>query len=255
MPANPYYQADGITLWHGDMREVLPSLGVVADVCVTDPPYGETSLSWDRWPTSWPDLVAGSLPDVTSMWCFGSMRMFLDQRDQFRGWKLSQDVVWRKRVTSFNPGDRFNRVHEHVLHFYRGPWGDVHHQPPRVPAKKRLAGDVISRSANEAGVLGARGGSTMVSDGLAYVETVLEADMPRTTSVHPTQKPLGLLTPLIVYACPPGGTILDPFAGSGSTLDAARASGRKAVGVEADERYCDLIASRLSQGDLFGETA
>ena len=64
---------------------------------------------------------------------------------------------------------------------------------------------------------------------------------------HPTQKPLGILSPLITYSCPPGGLVLDPFMGSGSTLVAAKQLGRRAVGIEAREDYCEIAAGRLQQ--------
>ena len=69
----PYWADETCALYVGDMREVLPALGLEADCVVADPPYGETSLAWDRWPEGWLDVAA----QVTrSMWCFGSLRMF-----------------------------------------------------------------------------------------------------------------------------------------------------------------------------------
>jgi site-specific DNA-methyltransferase (adenine-specific) len=237
-----YYEDDSVTLYLGDCREVLPLKDQV-DAIVTDPPYGETSLEWDRWPNDWPLLIPSN-----SMWCFGSMRMFLDRRDDFTGWKLSQDVVWEKHNGPGFTADRFRRVHEHALHWYRGDWADVYHDTPRefTGGKKTR----VKRNQLDKGWYGDRGQSVDVRDGTTYVRSVIYARSMHSLAIHPTEKPVGLLEPLVAYACPPGGTVLDPFAGSGSTLDAARSTGRRAIGIEAREDYCEAIARRLSQGVL-----
>ncbi len=251
----PYYADGRVTLYHGDMRDVLPGLNVVADVCITDPPYGETSLAWDRWPKGWPTLVAAALPPVTSLWCFGSMRMFLEQRDEFAGWRLAQDVIWEKGDGTGFATDRFRRVHELALHFYRGSWSELHHVPRREPISTSDKSSK-SRSADRTPHTGRIGNDDGYrDDGFRLPRSVQRVTNMRFRSTHPTEKPTGILDPLIAYSCPPGGTVLDPFAGSGSTLDAARCTGRKAIGVEAHEPYCEVIARRLSQGDLFGGAA
>lgn len=80
--------------------------------------------------------------------------------------------------------------------------------------------------------------------------------VPLANRIHDCEKPIRLLDHMITTASRPGDVVLDLFAGSGSTLEAARAAGRKAVGVEIDERYCELIAQRLDQMCLdFGEPA
>ena len=73
---------------------------------------------------------------------------------------------------------------------------------------------------------------------------------------HPCEKPESMLRHMVEVSTRPGGLVLDPFAGSGSTLEAARNAGRRAIGIERDERYCEVIASRLSQGVLdFGDAS
>lgn len=249
----PYWSDDGVALYLGDCREVLPELGLQADAIVTDPPYAETSLAWDRWPDAWPTLAATA---ARSMWCFGSMRMFLDRGHEFTtaGWKLSQDYIWEKHNGSGFAKDRFRRVHETATHWYLGPWGGVHHQPPREPAQFDGKDRSVSTSAARVPHTGTIGAHRYEDDGLRLARSVRRSPSVR-RGVHPTEKPVPVLLDLIEYGCPPGGLVLDLFAGSGSTLDAARQSGRRAVGIEADERYCEAAAKRLSSQLTFGETA
>jgi site-specific DNA-methyltransferase (adenine-specific) len=74
-------------------------------------------------------------------------------------------------------------------------------------------------------------------------------------AIHPMEKPGRLLQFLLEYACPSGGLILDPMAGSASTLLTARLLGRRAIGIEAREKYCERAATRLAEPDLFGGVA
>jgi site-specific DNA-methyltransferase (adenine-specific) len=123
----PYYADDSVILYCGDMAKVLPELGLTFDCIVTDPPYEETSLRWDRWPDGWPTVVAEL---SAAMWCFGSLRMFMEQRQQFGPWKYSQDIVWEKHNGSGFHADRFKRVHEQATFWYQGPWSGIRHETP-----------------------------------------------------------------------------------------------------------------------------
>lgn len=242
----PYWEDTdaGIALYLGDMREVLPALGLQADLIVADPPYAETSLAWDRWPDGWPTLAAQY---SRSMWCFGSMRMFLDRASEFDEWKLSQDVVWEKHNGSGFAKDRFRRVHEVATHWYRGDWRDIHHDTPRVPATYDSKGRTASsRFASRTPHTGEIDATPYIDDGQRLARSVLYVKSMQRAAIHETEKPIGILDPLIRYACPPGGLVVDPFAGSGSTLDAARQAGRRGIGIERHEPYIEAAARRLS---------
>ena len=241
----PYY-ADGlITLYLGDCREIVPTLDA-CDVVITDPPYGETSLGWDQRVAGWLGLMPSS-----SLWCFGSLRSFMAETDAFTaaGWHMSQDVVWEKHNGSGLAADRFRRVHEIAAHFYHGSWSEIYHQPQYT---HDAAPRTVRRKALPPQWQGARGPTVYRSEdgGPRLMRSVIRVRTEHMRALHPTQKPIGVLVPLIAYSCPLGGVVLDPFAGSGSTLVAAKQLGRRAIGIEIDERYCEIAAQRLAQETL-----
>ena len=233
----PYYEADGIVIYHGDCREMLDDIAV--EVCITDPPYGETSCAWDSRAEGWLPLL-----QVRDLWCFGSLRFFVENASEFDGWKLGQDLVWEKQNGSGFAVERFLRVHELVTHWYQGAWSASYHDTPRV---KRSGGSKSVRSRGETPHRGAIGSAGYVDDGLRLVRSVVRCQNEQGSALHPTQKPLELVRFIAQYSCPPAGTIVDPFMGSGTTLRAAKDLGRKAIGIEIEERYCEIAADRLAQ--------
>ena len=207
----PYFQDDYETIYHGDCREIVPTLGRF-DLLLTDPPYGierfrkgfgttrfrglgcETKgIEWDVAPDA--EWLAALLAVAPLAVVWGMNNLPLPTTEHF--------LVWDKEQTV----DNFASAEL--------AWCNL-----PTPAQVFRFG--IHRHNHSKG-----GG-------------------------HPTEKPTGILEPLITYGCPPGGTVLDPFAGSGSTLDAARQTGRRSIGIEAREDYCEMAAARLSQGSLLG---
>lgn len=251
-PPTPYFEDDRVSLYHGRFEEILPSLGVTADLIIADPPYGETSLEWDRWPDGWPSVAA---EHGRAMWCFGSMRMFLDRRDEFGGWKFSQDVVWEKHNGSNLANDRFNRVHENASFWYQGEWSSIYHEPPTVAmAVKRT----VRKKPRPAQWIGATGENIYTSHdgGPLLMASVIFARSMHGRAINETEKPTEILEPLITYGCKPGGLVVDLFAGSCSALVTARNTGRYAIGFELRESQCEKAALRLAQGSLdFGEAS
>jgi site-specific DNA-methyltransferase (adenine-specific) len=241
--AEPYWQDDFVTLYHGNALQLLPSLR--ADAIITDPPYGETSLEWDRWPASWPALAAEA---ASSMWCFGSLRMFMEHAFELLAWKQSQEIVWEKHNGTNPQNDRFRRVHELAVHFYRGDWNAVYKQP--VMTHDATARTV--RRKKRPPQWGDIGAASYRSEdgGPRLMGSVIYARSCHGSAVHPTQKPEAIVQPLIEYSVPPGGTVLDCFAGSGTTLAVARKTGRRAIGIEAREEYCRVIVDRLAQKEM-----
>lgn len=238
----PYYDHAGIQIFHGDCREILPTLPKV-DAVITDPPYGETSLEWDSRCSGWVKCL-----QTNCLWCFGSFRFFLASSGEFKAWKFGQEVIWEKQNGSGFCTDRFNRVHEIIVQFYNGMWSDLRHEVPRLAAVNwKRSHRAFKRGAtpHRVGIESA----PWQDEGLRLERSVIYARNCHTPSgaAHPTQKPVQLLERLILYSVGEVGTVADPFMGSGTTLVAAKNLGRKAIGIEIEERYCEIAARRLSQ--------
>jgi site-specific DNA-methyltransferase (adenine-specific) len=221
----PYYQDDQVTLYHGDCLEVDAWLR--ADVLVTDPPYGmavvEGSNRLNKHLAIAGDGDTNARDEALQRWgsrpglVFGTWRVEKPQG-------VRNCLVWDKG-TDLGMG---------VL---TTPWGLSHEEiyaigewPPLIPGGRVREGGTPCRS-----------------------PSVIRCNKPNNASSsrvveHPTPKPVALLERLLLKV--PAGIIADPFAGSGSTLIAARNLSRKAIGVEIEERYCEVIAARLSQGCL-----
>jgi site-specific DNA-methyltransferase (adenine-specific) len=251
----PYYADDTVELYHADCRDLLPQLR--GDLIVTDPPYEQTSLRWDRWPAGWLDAAAEC---TSALWCFLPLRQFALPPYRGRefaaaGWRLSQDLepaheaaadhlTWEKHNGSSFAADRFRRVHETITHWYRGRWAATTHRPPTIAGVPRPTATIGQRSApthtSPIGSASYTYGPTRLARSVIHVRSL------HGTAIHPTQKPVELLDLLIRYACQPGGVVVDPFGGSGSTGVAARAVGRRAILIEADEQHCQQAARWLA---------
>jgi len=252
MTLTPYYSDERVTLFHGDAMEIMPRLVSYVrpfDGVVTDPPYAATHLAWDAWPVGWPQLAARL---SSQLWCSGSMKMFMERGAEFDDWSYGQDLVWEKHNGSNMASDRFKRVHEHVIHYYRGDWNQLYRAPQytndsvarRIRRKKRPPqwGD-IGESSFVSEFVSEDGGPRMM-------RSVIYAKSCHGFAVNETQKPEELFAPLVRYSVPPGGCVLDPFAGSGTTLVVAAREGRNAVGIELRKEQCDHIVARLAQKSL-----
>ncbi len=219
--------ADGICLIHGDCREVLPSLPKV-DLVLTDPPYGIGYVTSRR---SLSDKLRApvandeTLETVAQIWPLAMERLFLD-----RHWyafasprRLAEaDLIFegQKHVIAWDKGDR-------------GTVGDL---------------ECGFGEAWEAILYGMKGRRALNG---SRPRTVIRYDWSATMDpVHPTVKPIPLLQKLIAYSTFAGETVLDPFCGSGTTLAAAKLLDRRAIGIEIEEKYCEIAANRLRQSVL-----
>lgn len=257
LPA-PYYQDDAVTLYHGDCREILPSIDEPifsgGGVMVTDPPYG---IGWTRngiSRTSSGDRARGDFngrqrPD-------GKIENDLDTsaRDEVAEvWGDRPAIMFGSLFVAPPPGTRHVAVYVkpkdggamsafgllrrdcegiYFLGSRRDGWGEQ---------------ERTGRGAMTRGLVPTRMRSSVFQTGGSVIGTAKGISA---RYGHPHAKPLDVLDELLTVACPPEWVVVDPFAGSGSTLVAAKMLGRKAVGIEIEEKYCEVAARRLAQDVL-----
>ena len=252
-----YFGEPRVDAWvfHGDIREAAGVLGPQRfSLVLADSPYVQTSCEWDRWPEGWLHVVREPLAPEGSLWCWGTLRLFMERAEDFRaaGWRLAQDCVWEKHNGSKPVADRFLPVHEQVAHFYpeSAKWTEIYRDPQRVPAPParahRKGGSAHRRAEGSPAQTGAFGASTWVDDGTRLQRSVWQArSLHRQGAGHATPKPLEVLEPLVRYSCPPGGWVLVPFSRSGSEVEACLRNERKVVAFDTDERCCAMTAERI----------
>jgi len=235
------------TILTGDCRTLMPAHGPF-DMIFADPPYGDTSLAWDRRVEGWLPLARAALQPSGSMWVFGSLRCFMATAADFdaAGWKYAQEIVWEKQNGSGFHADRFKRVHELGVQFYRSdaPWGGVYNVVQTTP-------DATARSVRRkqrpphTGHIDA-GHYVSHDGGPRLMRSVIYARNAHGRAIHPTEKPSGLIEILIRTSCPEGGLVGDWFAGSGAAGEACRLSGRRYIGCEIDPGMAGRAQARIA---------
>lgn len=212
----PYYESGGITIYHGDARDVIASLAGPFDVVLTDPPYGiegGVGLGADRGRGDY--SVA-----------------FVDDEDNIRT-VVVPIIEWcieNARCVVVTPGNRHFSAYPQPQSF------GAFYQPAAVGLQ--AFGNL---DAQPIFYYGTAGGGRMGKP-CSYVLT----ETPEANG-HPCPKPLRAWRKLLANVSEAGHTVLDPFAGSGTTLRAAKDLNRKAIGIEIEERYCEIAAKRLAQ--------
>lgn len=229
-----YYQDDLVTLHHGDCREVIADMAdqSVAAV-ITDPPYTERTHKKARTPER--DGVEAFAPIDD-----GALAAILAECGRVSsGWVVA--TLDYRHAVGFDlappPGLKVQRL---------GVWVKTNPTP-------QLSGDRPAQGWESIAYMHRSDRRSAWSGGGAHGNHVSPIPPPEG---HPTAKPLPLVAKWVRWFTNPGEIIFDPFAGSGTTLRAAVNEGRRAIGVEIEERYCEIIAKRLSQGVLdFGVLA
>jgi DNA modification methylase len=220
LPIQPYYQREGITLYHGDSRTILPQLKAETfDLALTDPPYLVSYTG--RWGSELEPIHGDSDPGWV-LPCYSELFRVLRPDSlcfTFYGWPHADVFMTSWRAAGFRPVSVCALV------------------------KRRIGLGYFTRAQHELAYLLAKGRPKKPE---CAPSDVIDWEYSG-ESFHPNQKPVGAMAKLIAAYADEKTFVIDPFCGSGTTLLAARACGVSAVGIEIEERFCEVAAMRLSQ--------
>jgi site-specific DNA-methyltransferase (adenine-specific) len=238
LPA-PYYDHAGITIYHADCRDILPHLKPV-DLVLTDPPYKMRGGNV---------LIKG----------YGVAPAKKDYSSIGEPWGFSLDWIGKLRTNhavifcnSYMIGGISACIENAMVPVCIFVWKKPN-VPPNIRNTPKWDCEFISwfKIPSETNRLALNFKSQLLvvpalQAGCFASERILNGAGDK-TAAHPTQKPIGLIRPFIENIGIPESTILDPFMGSGTTLVAAKQLGRKAIGIEIEEKYCEIAVQRLAQ--------
>ena len=209
----PYYDHAGITIYHGDCRPLLPHIEPV-DLVLTDPPYVFDNGGWGIKKARETYIGVHALGRGFDMGIFENIKNWVC---------FCQKRQLIELLSLADKGGRFDLI----------TWYKTNPTP--------LTNNTMLPDVEYAVMCLNRPISGAYGDKSHFYISPNGADC----GFHPTAKPLPLITKLLVLCG--GDTILDPFVGSGTTLVAAKQLGRKAIGIENEEKYCEIAVQRLAQ--------
>ena len=236
------YKDNNVTIVQGDCMEVMARCTKQFDMCVTDPPYGTTRNGWDTvipFDDMWTQIHRLVKEDGAICLFGGEPFASMLRCSNIKEYKY--DWVWHKNnVTGFlNSKKQPLRCVETISVFYRK-------QPLYIPQMRTGFKPYTAVHNGHTSNYGYESGAVTVSNGDRFPIQILDIKCsPNGSKLHPTQKPVELLEYLIKTYTSEGERVLDFTMGSGTTLIAGLNTGRKVVGIEMDEQYCEVAKQRV----------